>query len=139
MMKFPLCVLFNNAIYCQDYKASVTEWISMVHCSNDTDKIKVNYLKDSHPHATSATKNPVPESDSTWAYNVRGKQLITWDMAGSLMNWSVQSLPEVSEFSLEISGHEYLIFTYCIAEIQWPAEIGFSYLQDLAFDQDQDV
>jgi hypothetical protein len=60
-------------------------------------------------------------------------------MAESLMNWSVHSLLEVSEFSLEISGHEYLIFTYCIAEMKEPAEIGYSYLQDLAFDQDQDV
>lgn len=138
-MKFPLHVLFNNAVYCQDYKASMTEWMSMVHCSNDTDKIKANYLKDTHPHTTSATKNPVPEWDSTWVDTVRGWQLITWDMAGSLTNWSVQSLLEVSEFSLEISGHEYLIFTYCIAEMQWPAKIGFNYLQDLAFDQDQDV
>lgn len=40
---------------------------------------------------------------------------------------------------MEISGHEYLIFTYHIAEMQWPAKIEFSYLQDLAFDQDQDA
>jgi len=40
---------------------------------------------------------------------------------------------------LEISGHEYLIFIYCTAKMQRPAEIGFSYLQDLAFDQDRDV
>jgi len=138
-MKFLLHVSLNNAVYCQDYKTPMTAWISMVHCSNDTDKIKVNYLTDTHPHATSSTRNPVPEWDSTWAYNVTGCQLITWDMAGSLTNWSVQSLLEVSEFSLEISGHEYLIFPYCIAEMQWPAKIGYSYLQDLAFDQDQDV
>ena len=55
-MKFLLHVLLNNAVYCQVYKASMTEWISMVHCSNDTDKIKANYLKDTHPHATSFTK-----------------------------------------------------------------------------------
>jgi hypothetical protein len=82
-MKFMVHVLFNNAVYCQDYKASLTEWISMVHCSNDTDKIKVKYLKKTHPHATSSTVNIVPEWDSTWAYNVTGWQLITWDVAGS--------------------------------------------------------
>ena len=132
----PLHVLFNNAVYCQDYIASLKEWISMVHFSNDTNKIKVKY--ETQPHTTSSTKNPVPERESSWAYNVRGRHLISSDMAGSL-NWPIQSLLEVSEFLLEISSHKYLMVTYCIAEMQWPSKTGFSYLQDLAFDQDQDV